>query len=273
MSGRADRSGRVVDRVVVLRRSTYGDADLIVTFLARDHGKITAFARGARSSKRRFGASLAWFSLTDAQLSRRPGKDLFSLAQTDLIRANTELALDPATLGHASYATELVRELIAVEHPEPQVFDLLVEVYATLRAHGASRHLLRTFELSVLSELGMAPSFEHCSGCGDATLERGVVLDAHGGGIACQQCAAGRLGRGVRPISFEARRELALAGSHQSLADAAEVGASRTGGGDVFEFEREAQKAMAAILSRHLSSELRSLEFIAKMNTPLLVSS
>ncbi len=250
----------------MLRRSNYGDADLVVTLLGRDNGKITAFARSARRSKRRFGAALSWFSVSEAQLSRRPGKELFTLIKTDLVQINTEIASDVATLGHASYATELVRELIAAEHPEPALFDLLLDYYATLRANGASRYLLRCFELATLNRLGLAPNFEQCVRCGTSKLDRGAVLDAHGGGIACTHCAGRLRGHGVRPIGQEARRELADAGAEKSLTTAAERGCARIHAGVLDDGEREAQRATAAILSRHLSSELRSLDFIAKMN-------
>ncbi len=250
----------------MLRRSNYGDADLVVTLLGRDSGKITAFARGARRSKKRFGAALSWFSLSEAQLSRRPGKELFTLSKTDLIQVNTAIASDVATLSHASYATELVRELIAVEHPEPAIFDLLLDYYATLRSNGASRYLLRYFELAMLNRLGLAPNFEQCARCGTDDLDRGAVLDAHGGGIACANCAGRLRGHGVRPLGPKARRELADAGAETSLSTAAERGRGRIHAGIINDGEREAQQATAAILSRHLSSELRSLEFIAKMN-------
>ena len=42
-------------RAVVLRTVDYGERDRVVTLLSRERGKLSAFARGGRSSQRRFG--------------------------------------------------------------------------------------------------------------------------------------------------------------------------------------------------------------------------
>lgn len=244
------------DLTLVLRRVEHGDADLILTLLAKERGKISARARGARRSRRRFGASLGWFVVAEAELSRRGRADLYTLSGADVREAFVDLAADPVALSHASYATELVRELLASEHPEPSVFDLLVELYRAAR-RGSSRQALRRFELDLLARLGMAPEFGACARCGGAEsdrFERGAVLAPDGAGVVCAACAAGVRGVGVRPLSAEARRCLVAAAAGEP---SGEVGV---------EVEVEAQQAMQAILSRYLSRPLRSLEFIAKMN-------
>lgn len=248
------------DLTLVLRRVEHGDADLILTLLAREGGKISARARGARRSRRRFGASLGWFVVAEAELSRRGRSELYTLSGADVREAFVDLAADPVALSHASYGTELVRELVASEHPEPAVFDLLVELYRAAR-RGSSRAVLRRFELDLLERLGMAPEFGACARCGGAEadrFERGAVLEPGGAGVVCAACAAQVRGVGVRPLSAEARQCLLAAAAGEAGAGAAtEVEVT---------VEIEAQQAMQAILSRYLSRPLRSLEFIAKMN-------
>ena len=61
---------------VVVRVVDYGEADRVVTLISRDRGKLSAMARGARRSRRRFGAGLALFSVGRASLKERPGADL-----------------------------------------------------------------------------------------------------------------------------------------------------------------------------------------------------
>ena len=251
---------------MLLRRVEHGDSDLILTFLGRDRGVLSAFARGARRSKRRFAGCLSWFAISDVELRRRRGSELYSLTSANLVRDNTPLAIDPATLAHASYATELCRELLAAEQPEPAVFELLTGFYATLREHGASRRALRCFELMLLRELGIAPTFARCARCGtddEADLARGAVLDPQGAGVACATCAATIRGTGVRPLGDEARRELLAASRVPSLEAAATLESDADTSDQV-----EASRAMTAIISRHLSKPLRSLEFIAKMSRP-----
>ena len=43
---------------IVLRAVNYGEADRIVTLFGRDTGRLSALARGARKSQRRFAGGL-----------------------------------------------------------------------------------------------------------------------------------------------------------------------------------------------------------------------
>lgn len=188
---------------------------------------------------------------------------MFTLASADLVKSHAALAIDPATLAHASYATEIVRELSATEQQDVAVFDLLCEFYDVLGNRGASRFALRSFELALLERLGLAPSFDACARCGSTALDRGPILDSHGGGIACETCAASLRGQGNRPLSGAVRQLLSLAAKQADLDAAAGVATEVTFDADD---ERQAGRAMTAILSRYLNKPLRSLEFIAKMN-------
>ena len=56
----------LVTQALVLRVTDYGEADRIVTLLTERYGKVSALARGARSSRRRFGAALSSFGFGEA---------------------------------------------------------------------------------------------------------------------------------------------------------------------------------------------------------------
>jgi len=60
------------DAALLLRRIPYGDTSLIVHILAREHGRISLMARGARRAKSPFRAALA--PLCELVLSWRPGR-------------------------------------------------------------------------------------------------------------------------------------------------------------------------------------------------------
>jgi len=49
---------RFSDEAVVLGTVDFGEADRIVTLFTRNHGRLSAFAAGARKSKRRFAGAL-----------------------------------------------------------------------------------------------------------------------------------------------------------------------------------------------------------------------
>src|SRR6185436_20315695 len=109
---------------MVLRQTPFGESDAVVVLFTREHGRISALARGARASKRRFAGALGLLVLARVDVKRRPRGDLWSLEAAEIAREWTALAGDVAALAHASYAVEIVRELSPAEHPEPQLLDL-----------------------------------------------------------------------------------------------------------------------------------------------------
>jgi len=247
-----------VTEAVLLGSVDYGDADRIVTLYTRSHGKVGAMARAARKSRQRFGAALAPFVVAEATLKERRGAELMLLEGYHAVRDFSRLGLDVVRLGHASYATELVRELSAPHRADPALLELLVEPYQVAAEHPPRADTLRAFELRLLAELGLAPALDRCVGCdttAPAALDR-AILDAARGGLLCLACAAGARGT-VRALPAEARQRLLLVRSG-SLADAAaRPPAPAT--------ELPAREALHALLGAHLAGPLRSLEFLKKL--------
>lgn len=248
---------------VVLRQVAYREADLILTLLCRELGVVSALARGARRSRKRFGGALGLFTVSRVELSRRAGAEMYTLATAEPLRVHMELATDMVALQHASYATELVRELSHPEQAEPGLFDLLTELYATMSELGPSVSMLRAFELALLGELGLAPVLDGCVGCGEADpaeLADGAVLDPARGGVACARCAADSRSLGVRMLSAAARELLCAAQRADRLADVHDRGA------DPGPAAREARDALMSTILAHVGRPLRSLEFAAKLS-------
>jgi DNA repair protein RecO (recombination protein O) len=247
------------DEIVVLRRVEYGESDLIITALSREGGVISALARGARASKRRFGG-LGLLSVATASLVKRPRRELWELSGVELRRMYGGLAADVAAMAHASYGTELVRELLLAEQPEPAIFDLLLELYETLHEVGPSPPALRAFELRLLDALGLAPVLTRCVRC-DAELPMGGGEGARFfsalGGVACRGCAEGQAGG--RPLD-PAARALLVAAAALPLERAAQDLQGASGA-----IARQARDAMVGLVLAHVGKPLRSLEFIAAL--------
>lgn len=248
------------DDILVLRRAPSGEANWVITALGRERGVIAAMARGARRSKRRFQAGLGPFFLFSAGLVRRPGRNLWELGEVDCRRSFAAIAGDVAAMAHGSYGTELVRELLPPEKPEPAAFDLLIELYQSLEAEGPAPAALRAFELKLLRALGLAPALTWCALCGaDLPLERGddTVFSPREGGALCLSCggreaASRHLEPGARGL-LVAAAALPLAGAARDLAGADPAAA------------RRARDAMVAIVLYHVGKPLRSLDFIARL--------
>lgn len=243
---------------IVLRAVNYGEADRIVTLFGRDTGRVSALARGARKSQRRFAGGLSLCALGTAALRERPGADLATLERFDATESHPALGSDVARMAHAAYAAELVGKLCAPHQVEPTAFDWLAAFLRLLDGEGASAERLRVFEIGLLSGLGFGPVLDTCAVCGGESFagrggaEVAFRWDPDRGGAVCTACARG--GRPLQPAAREALMQL----SRTSLVDATTISLPA-------DVNRDCREALLEIINHHVSGPLKTVEFIAKV--------
>src|SRR5512146_2023174 len=177
---------------IVLRTVDTGEADRVVTLLSRERGKVAAFARGARASRRRFGGSLEPFTLVAAEVRERPGAELLGLDSVAPLEAFGGIRADLARIACAAYAAELARELVRDHEPHEDLFALLAAYLSALAAAPALPAGLRAFELGALRAAGLLPRLDACAACGGRLPgdDHPLRLDPGRGGVICPACAA-----------------------------------------------------------------------------------
>jgi DNA repair protein RecO (recombination protein O) len=244
----------IVTQAIVLRRVVYAEADLIVTLLGSDTGRVSALARGARKSSRRFAGGLGMAATGEARLRDRAGAELMALESFDARDDRAGLGTDLAKTAHAAYAIELCDRLCPPRQPEKAVFAWLDEFLVQLNAGSATAERLRIFELGLLRGLGIGPSLDRCVVCGRGNLGgEDVRWQPDRGGVICRNCPwHGDL------LSGSTRQALERL-AQTRLADAADLVLDRDVGAGC-------RRAVLALLREHVHGPLRSLDFIEKMS-------
>jgi DNA repair protein RecO (recombination protein O) len=250
----------IVTSAIVLRRVGYGEADLVVTLLGKETGRVSSLARGARKSLRRFGGGLGMGTNGVASLRERPGAELMSLESFDAQGDQRSIALDIAKAAHLAYALELCDRLCPARQPEPTVYAWLEAFLLRLADGRATAARLRTFELGLLGHLGLGPAIDRCTICGRSIGEaEDVRWRPREGGVACQSCSMAGESMGA-----------ATRGALSRLARAS------LGDGDSIDLPEDVQtgcrRAMVALLREYVHGPLRSLEFIEKMGSGMSTS-
>jgi DNA repair protein RecO (recombination protein O) len=247
-------SGRFKLSAVILRTVDYGEADRVVTLLSLERGKVVAFARGARASKRRFGGGLEPFTQVTAELAERGGGD--AMARIDSVsveRSFHHIRGDLARIGCAAYAAELAGSLVRDHEPHASLFHLLIAYLGRLDAAPARPAELRVFELGALEAAGFQPRLDGCARCGGVagSGERGAAFSPADGGLLCQRCesAAAGLTRLSAP-SVEALRRFQLGG----------FGAA--GEGISPQVGRELREALGRFVEQQLGHRLQARRFL-----------
>ncbi len=143
----------------VLHTYAWRETSLIVEVFSRDFGRMALVARGAKRPTSQHRGLLMPFSPLAVSWSGR--SDLKSL-----VRAEWQGGLAPLRgegLLAAFYLNELLVRLLPRADAHPALFASYVQALATLAAHdGGGEPALRCFELELLRDMGVAPSFQVC---------------------------------------------------------------------------------------------------------------
>lgn len=247
---------------VVLRTVDYGESDRVVTLLTRERGKVSAFARGARASRRRFGGTLEPFTLVAAEVRARSASELLGLESAAVLRGHGGIRGDLARIACAAYAAEVARELVRDHEPHPELFELLVEYLDLVDRAPARPAGLRAFELGALRAAGLAPRLDACARCGGELdpSARTVRFDPGHGGALCTGCSAS--GAPGAPLlsraAVDALARLQAGGLAASLAEPLPPPAGR-----------ELREALGAFLAHHLGRTLAARRFLDEVGPVL----
>ena len=245
---------------VVLRVVDYGERDRVVSLLTHERGKVSGFARGARTSRKRFGGALEPFTLLSIEARERHGSDLLGLDSVNVTRGHGAIRGDLARIACAGYACDLARELVRDAEPHPDLLAVLLGYLDRLDRADAEPGALRAYELAALQAVGLMPRLTDCAACGGPVDgEDAVTFDPGQGGVVCDRCrgtrtvGAPRLGRAALEALTRLQRG-APSATAEPLPRA--VGA-------------EIRDALCRFIEHHLGHRLASRKFLDEV-APLL---
>jgi DNA repair protein RecO (recombination protein O) len=193
---------------IVLHIADYLESSRILRLATREAGVQSVVARGARSSKKRFGSAVDLFAEGQAQIQMKPGRDLHALQGFDVTASRAALALD---LGRFTAANAIAECALRLLHDEaaPSVYGVLLDGFDRLTE--AAPEDTGSITLGALwrliGEVGFRPAIAHCAECHtplDAEAEARFQVVA--GGALCGACA--RLVPGGRLLPPAARHAL-----------------------------------------------------------------
>src|SRR5947208_6310584 len=151
---------------IILKTYPLGEADRIVAFFTREHGKVRGVANGARRMKNRFGASLEPLAHSRIMFSQKENRDLVRIQSADLLDSPMKLfeAYDRAVL--AAHVIELVDRFLPEHEPQDAVYRLVRMTVRALEQGCAIDFASCYFEVWMLRLAGVFPDLFICSACG-----------------------------------------------------------------------------------------------------------
>ena len=178
----------------MLRTYPLKEADLVVSFLTRDQGKLRGVAKRARRPKSGFGAGLERLSHVRMAYFQRETRELVNLDSCELIQSQFALVADYWTGVALDYFAEVSDQLLPSAEPGEKFFRLLLAVLESLRTPAAGRawRAVTYFSLWALRLSGWLPELNVCLGCGslldDPENPGRAFFTRAQSGLMCRHC-------------------------------------------------------------------------------------
>ena len=162
---------------ILIRRQAWSETSWIVTWLTRDHGKISTMARGARRPASPHAGKLDLFFVAEISFAVSRSSSLHSLREVRLVAGFPGSPF--ANVFLAGYFAELVDQITQPGEPVGPIYNLLERAVGFLRTSPASLRALEHFERELSRAIGVEsrdplPALE--TYCGRIPSSRPVVL-------------------------------------------------------------------------------------------------
>lgn len=258
----------VTTRTVILKTYPYSETSKILRLMTREHGPLSAIAKGARRPGSKFGGLIESFAEGDATVYLKENRDLHTLSDFDLITDRQRLGVDLERFTGASVICELIMRL-APGHRDDRLYRLLTAGLDALVAADAEEVGSISLRViwSLVSTLGFAPDLSVCRVCGRSMEEAEEGrFDLPAGGLRCTRCPpsppAADDDRGASEGVLLREEELA------SLRSLARPGESPNGHRDI-RVSRRQRRLLVDFIRYHLTEglNLRSLRFLLEGTT------
>jgi DNA repair protein RecO (recombination protein O) len=205
-----------VSEALVLRTYPLKEADLVVSFLTREQGKLRGVAKRARRVKSAFGSGLERLSHVRRAYFQRENRELVNLDSCELIQSQFRLASDYRAGVALDFMAEVTEQLLPASEPNERYFRLLLTVLEHLRLEQAGSVWRATtyFALWSVRLSGMLSELDVCASCGawlnDPDAPSRAFFSRSRTGLYCAHCR-GALGmEGSWELSVESRNIAAL---------------------------------------------------------------
>ncbi|MBI5022982.1 MAG: DNA repair protein RecO, partial [Candidatus Magasanikbacteria bacterium] len=191
---------------IILNRHAFKESDLLVTFLSRDFGKMTALAIGAKKIKSKLAGHLE--PLREVKLMVAVGREIHKLGQA--VTMNTfgvQSSQTPEAVWQAQKAAVLVEKVSPQWQKETRIYDFFKQFLFLNFQSNFFPNLWYFFTFELLRLAGLSPELQNCLHCHDVISPGKNCFDFQHGGLICSACAI-KTKEQNQPISNEAIKVL-----------------------------------------------------------------
>ena len=141
---------------ILVRLTRLTDTSLIVHWFTQDHGLLKTVAKGARRPTSPFAGKLDLFFGGEITFARAHRGELHALREVVIQYWREGLRRHYSATLLAAYCCQLLELAVEIEHPEPELFDLLERALNHVDVAAASLRAMHHFESELARLLGVS---------------------------------------------------------------------------------------------------------------------
>ena len=187
---------------ILLRRTEYGDHDLIITYFTRSMGRLSVMAKNAKKSVKRFAGALDPFTVMTIHCTWPKRKNRMPILNSvDLETAFARIRTNAVHTCYASYWMELVNRWMEEGRADELLYDLMFHVLNGLDSGSVDPRVLSLlFQIRFMGLSGFTPNLSACGSCGiplDDIAQGRITFDLTEGVLICNNCGTGSIRHGI----------------------------------------------------------------------------
>lgn len=169
---------------IILSETNYSESSKILNILTKDKGLIGVMSKGCRNVKSKLrGASRKL--IYGKFYVRYKDNGISTLTNVDVISSFSKTVMNLEKISFSSYILDLVNQVVR-QNNDPIIFELLRDSLIKIEEGLNPIVITNILELKLLDYLGVRPSIDCCSMCGDN--KDIVTLSSSAGGYLCRNC-------------------------------------------------------------------------------------
>jgi DNA repair protein RecO (recombination protein O) len=140
---------------VLLRRIRFSNTSLILTWFTDLHGKTKSIAKGALRSGSPFAGKLDLFFHCELLLAFSRRSEIHQLREVSIKTTFSDIRDSYLKTSVAAYFAELVDSVTELEHPSPEIYQLLLRAFGYLNRRNPDTKAVLFFESELCKSLGL----------------------------------------------------------------------------------------------------------------------
>ena len=169
----------------ILKERDYLESSKIMEIFTKKYGIISVISKGCKKPKSTLCSASSKMTYGKFNIYYKEGK-LSTLTNVDIINNLSNIKKDIMNIGYTTYLMELIYQVAKQVDIYDELFNDFISTILKLNDKLDAGVLTNILELKLLNYLGVSPSLDSCSICGNKNNIINLSLERHG--LLCKDC-------------------------------------------------------------------------------------